>query len=88
LSDINNINIGGLLFNDNRLEKDLEKRCHMSYTSNAKVYRCCEIATHEIREFEYDYLYGNKDISRRFCNQHTIQLKISNEFTGKVFKKL
>ena len=91
MDDIKYIENGGLLFNDNRLRKDLEERCHMVYTVNSKVYRCCELATHELKDtvdWEQRYLYNIESVSRRFCNQHTIQLKISNDFKGKKFVKI
>lgn len=91
MSDIQSTEVGGLLFNDNRLRKDLEERCHMVYTIENKVYRCCEIATHEIDDkanWQDRYLYNIDSFSRRFCNQHTIQLKISNDFKGKTFNKI
>lgn len=89
---IDTLQVGGLSFNNNRLKEDLEERCHMVYTIGKEVYRCCELVTHEVFVPESDwnnrYLYNIEGNTYRYCNQHTIQLKISDDFKGKKFDKI
>lgn len=59
----------------------------MTYRFDDKVFRCIELSTHEITESITHYI-GHSYHKRRFCNQHTIQLKMSNDFKGKKFNKL
>lgn len=86
--NLKKIDVGGIEFNDYRFYDDLDVRCHMIHAIDNKAYRCTEVATHELIETEIDHFNGHKIITHKYCDQHTIQLKISNQFKNKEFIKI